>query len=109
MNCFHTEEELNCMRESTNSEDSYAYAVAVIHRSTAVGHYTLVHKTGHIPRKISAAYALFLKLLLSKSAFLNRPSSRRLGGTRYHDIMHIDIPIRGDIRVRMGDTDYIML
>ena len=37
-----------------------------------------------------------------KSVFLDRPSLRRLEGT-----MHVDIPIRGDMRV--GVTDYIML
>ena len=36
MNFFLTEEELNCMRESTNSKD--AFAVVVMHRSAVVGH-----------------------------------------------------------------------
>jgi len=45
-----TGEELNCVRERTNTKDPYA--VAVIRRSTAVG---------HVPRKLSAACALFLR------------------------------------------------
>ena len=44
------QEELNCVRERTNTED--LYAVAVIRRSAIVG---------HVPPKISAACALFLR------------------------------------------------
>ena len=36
MTFFLTEAELNCMRESTNSEDPYG--VAVMRRSAVVGH-----------------------------------------------------------------------
>ena len=42
-------EVLQCTRELENTKDRYA--VAVVHRSTVVG---------HIPRKIAAASALFL-------------------------------------------------
>ena len=45
-----TGEELNCLRETTNTEDPYAVAVK---RGSAV--------IGHVPRKISAACALFLR------------------------------------------------
>ena len=45
-----TGEELNCVRERTNTEDPYA--VAVICRSAVVG---------HVPRKMSAVCALFLR------------------------------------------------
>ena len=45
-----TGEELNCVQERTNTEDPYA--VAVIRRSAVVG---------HVPRKMSAACALFLR------------------------------------------------
>ena len=45
-----TGEELNCVRERTNTEDSYA--VAMIRRSAVVG---------HAPRNMSAACALFLR------------------------------------------------
>ena len=46
-----TGEELNCVWERTNTEDSYA--VAVICRSAVV--------TGHVPRNMSAACVLFLR------------------------------------------------
>jgi len=45
-----TGEELNCLRETTNTEDPYAVAVK---RGSAV--------VDHVPRKISAACALFLR------------------------------------------------
>ena len=45
-----TGEELDCRREPSNAEDPYA--VAVVRRSTVVG---------HVPRKISAACSLFLR------------------------------------------------
>ena len=45
-----TGEELNCVRERTNTEDPYA--VAVIRRSAVVG---------HVPRKMSAVCTLFLR------------------------------------------------
>ena len=45
-----TGEELNCMQERANTKDPYV--VAVIRRSVVVG---------HVPRKISAACALFLR------------------------------------------------
>ena len=45
-----TGEELNCMRERTNTED--LYTVAVIRRSAVIG---------HVPQKMSAACALFLR------------------------------------------------
>ena len=41
---------MNCVRERTNTEDPHA--VAVIRRSAVVG---------HVPRKMSAACALFLR------------------------------------------------
>ena len=43
-------DELGCKLEPTNTEDPYA--VAVVRRSTVVG---------HVPRKISAACSLFLR------------------------------------------------
>ena len=45
-----TGEELNCVRERTNTEDPYA--VAAVRRSADVG---------HVPRNMSAACALFLR------------------------------------------------
>ena len=42
-------EELNCVRERTNTDDPYA--VAVIRRSAV----------GHVPRRMSAACTLFLR------------------------------------------------
>ena len=45
-----TGKELNCVQERTNTEDPYA--VAVIRRSAVVG---------HVPRKMSATRALFLR------------------------------------------------
>ena len=47
---YHTGEELNCVRERTNTEDPYA--VAAIRRCAVVG---------HVPRNMSAACALFLR------------------------------------------------
>ena len=47
---YHTGEELNCVRERTNTEDPYA--VAAIRRRAVVG---------HVPRNMSAACALFLR------------------------------------------------
>ena len=59
VNFFLTEEELNCVRESTNSEDPYGVAVM---RRSACRPFSLWHaRLGRIPRKISAACALFLK------------------------------------------------
>ena len=55
---YHTGEELNCVRERTNTEDPYAvaairrYAVAAIRKCAVVG---------HVPRNMSAACALFLR------------------------------------------------
>jgi len=48
---YHTGEELNCVRERTNTEDPYA--VAAIRLDAAV--------VGHVPRNMSAACALFLR------------------------------------------------
>ena len=45
-----TGEDLNCVQERANTEDSYA--VAVVHRSVVVG---------HVPQKMSATCALFLR------------------------------------------------
>ena len=55
-----TGEELNCMQERVNTEDPYA--VAVIRRSAVVG---------HVPRKMSAACALFLTTKGGPSDMIN--------------------------------------